>query len=230
MGRVTTGCAIAAILAAGTGAAAADDLGLRKGVYLGLHNEINWSIADAIDASGYAVPTGEETGVNDRAAAGGVHVGIDEEFGDVFFGVVLDMSVAGNQGRAASAAAPDLFYTNDINWYGTFRVRGGANFDPVRLYLTAGVAVAGLEAELFDGAVAPTPTLIGASRQSEQPGYVVGAGAEWDIFDHFALGLEYLYVNLNPIEFSPIASDSVTYNFKQDIDMHIARLNFSYRF
>ena len=120
--------------------------------------------------------------------------------------------------------------TQQLDWFGTVRVRGGFLVTPtVLLYATGGLAF---------GQVDSRSTLFGATTSSIiHPGWTVGAGVEGVIVGDWTARLEYLYVDLGRVSdtfnSSLVAPDGATLlvgSFNSRITDNIVRVGFNYKF
>jgi outer membrane immunogenic protein len=127
------------------------------------------------------------------------------------------------------ACVPSCEVTNP--WLATARLRLGYSFDWIMPYVTAGVAVGRLEAD-----IAGLPM---GRQSSNNLGWVVGAGAEIVISGPWTAKLEFLHADLNgfscdmacpivspgPVNPGPIVSTGVSINAAENI----IRLGLNYR-
>ncbi|MFL6796058.1 MAG: outer membrane protein [Xanthobacteraceae bacterium] len=98
-----------------------------------------------------------------------------------------------------------------LQWFSTARLRGGVTFDRVWLYVTGGLALAGVQSEtaVLFGTGVGAPVYNGArhfgSDNVLRAGPVVGAGFEWAFLPNISVKAEYLYMYLNDFEYlSPL--------------------------
>jgi outer membrane immunogenic protein len=120
--------------------------------------------------------------------------------------------------------------TQQLDWFGTARVRGGFLVSPtVLLYATGGLAY---------GQVDSRSTLVGATTSNIiHPGWTVGAGVEGVIVGDWTAKLEYLYVDLGRVSdtfnSSLVALGGATLllsSFNSRITDNIVRVGFNYKF
>jgi outer membrane immunogenic protein len=119
----------------------------------------------------------------------------------------------------------------DIDFLGTVRARVGfAPTDRLLLYGTGGFAYGHIKSSsdiLFTLGGDNYP----GSKSTMQPGWTVGAGAEYALTDHLTMKLEYLYVDLGKLSYDDI-SQFPGYTYSTDIKtrVHIPRLGLNFKF
>jgi outer membrane immunogenic protein len=120
--------------------------------------------------------------------------------------------------------------SQQLDWFGTARVRGGFLVSPtVLLYATGGLAY---------GQVDSRSTILGATTSNIiRPGWTVGAGVEGVIVGDWTARLEYLYVDLGRVSdtfnsalVAPDGTSLVVSNFNSHITDNIVRVGFNYKF
>jgi len=95
---------------------------------------------------------------------------------------------------AANQPAVPVALTQQIDWFGTVRARGGILVSPtVLLYATGGLAYGAINTSEVIG------ILPGFSSTSTNVGWTVGAGIEGVISGNWTAKLEYLYVDLGAV-------------------------------
>lgn len=127
-----------------------------------------------------------------------------------------------------------------MNWLATARGRIGYTITPTwLLYVTGGLAVAGLESSVLftglvdNGAVRLVP--VSASRQWTAVGFAVGAGGEAAITQNVSVKLEYLFADLGEAT-RPIGTYLSTpcclqtASVREDVIAHVVRVSLNYRF
>ena len=120
--------------------------------------------------------------------------------------------------------------TQQIDWFGTVRARGGILVSPrVLLYATGGLAYGNVNtSEVISG--------VGYSSDDLRVGYTVGAGIEGAIGGNWTAKLEYLYVDLGRTSGSfatPLAAlggGTITSNFSSRITDNVLRVGVNYKF
>jgi outer membrane immunogenic protein len=179
------------------------------GFYLGINGGYAW--ADS-DWNGFAVnnkPSGGMVGVT----AGYNWQGAGSPF---VFGLEGDIDWAFIDGSTPCFAVGLACQTKN-NWFGTVRGRVGYAFDRFLPYVTGGLAVGDIEANLvpFTGA------------KDTQAGWTVGAGVEGVIVGNWTAKVEYLYADLGSVNCSALACGLAN---NVDLRMNIVRGGVNYRF
>jgi outer membrane immunogenic protein len=145
------------------------------------------------------------------------------------FGVENDISWTNTKGSASDIAPFNTEATNQTSekWLDTLRGRVGyAAWDTVLLYGTGGVAFAGTN-------VLVCGPLHCVSDSHTRTGWAAGAGAEWMVFEHLTVKLEYLHADfgttsyINPTVVIPPAT-FVTRNVPLTNDIVRAGLNYKF--
>jgi outer membrane immunogenic protein len=120
--------------------------------------------------------------------------------------------------------------TQQIDWFGTLRARGGILLTPrVLLYATGGLAYGNVNTSETIGAV-------GFSADDLRVGYTVGAGIEGAIGGNWTARLEYLYVDLGRTSGSfattiaALGGGTLTSNYSSRITDNVLRVGVNYKF
>jgi len=116
--------------------------------------------------------------------AGGLTVGFNYQHDAIVLGLEGDI-LGGSISDDTSGSFPAK---NDIDWYGTARVRAGFAFDNALIYGTGGLAVVDMNYRVGGGA--------GISDSFTKTGYAVGGGLEYAIDNNWSVKAEYLYIGL----------------------------------
>ena len=121
--------------------------------------------------------------------------------------------VAGCFPTAGAAGARTAATLSDkLEWFGTFRGRGGVLVTPsVLLYATGGFAYGSVQTDLGLSGFTATgiPVTVGATRSTDKFGWTIGGGVESMFAGNWSAKIEYLYVDLGSVSNSvvlPIAS------------------------
>ncbi|MGA0602515.1 outer membrane protein [Caulobacter sp. KR2-114] len=224
-----------------------------SGPYVGLNlgyggGTFNYPYSGTTDAAG-ATAIGGKARQNSSGIVGGGQAGYDYQTpGGWVLGVVTDIdgtNIHGDtafSGLDASGNATTGQLRSQIDYLGTFRVRGGEAMFGGRLlpYVTGGLAYGGVSSNASfacsscgSGGAAVAN---GLSRSSTQVGWTVGAGADYALTPRISLRAEYLYVDLGRQnltgggEFTApgVAVFNATVN--TDTTANVARLGVNYRF
>ena len=218
--------ALLASTAAGAGPAAAADNGMPPEfrssdfeVYLGAFGGVNiqksnYREADVTDPSdGY---------LDGSVAAFGLRAGVDYVMDGWLFGAVADWSfstdseIGRDAGNSANIEMPNL---------ATIRARAGYTMGSAMFYVTGGFATAEMTFNIDDDL-----TDISGNDNDWAEGWTMGAGVDVAVTQNVSLGLEYLYMSLDDMEFE-VGDESDPVTFEQDIEaMHTIRLGVNYAF
>jgi outer membrane immunogenic protein len=109
-------------------------------------------------------------------------------------------AVAAGTGVAASLS-------DKLEWFGTFRGRGGVLVTPsVLLYVTGGLAYGSLQTEVgLSGFTASgIPVTAVGSRSSDKFGWTLGGGIESMFYNNWSAKIEYLYMDLGSVSNSVV--------------------------
>ncbi|MFT3986404.1 outer membrane protein [Aestuariivirga sp.] len=103
-----------------------------------------------------------------------------------------DSIVLGLEGDLLGGSISDKFSNrysgkNDIDFYGTARLRGGFAFDNALIYATGGLAFANMDYKVNGTGINDSFTRLG---------YAVGGGIEYAFDSQWSMKAEYLYVGL----------------------------------
>jgi outer membrane immunogenic protein len=120
--------------------------------------------------------------------------------------------------------------TQQIDWFGTVRARGGILVTPrVLLYATGGLAYGNVNTSETIGAV-------GFSADDLRVGYSVGAGIEGAIGGNWTARLEYLYLDLGRTSGSfattiaALGGGTLTSNYSSRVTDNVLRVGLNYKF
>jgi outer membrane immunogenic protein len=115
-------------------------------------------------------------------------VGYNHQWDMFVLGVEGDIAWSNIGGSTVSGGAT---VSSNVNWIGTFRGRAGVAVDQALLYVTAGVAAAGVNSTVG----APLNT----SFSGVHTGWTAGAGLEYAVTDDWSVKGEYTYTALGGI-------------------------------
>lgn len=172
-----------------------------SGVYIGAHG--GYLGVEASDNLGN--PDSDFSGV-----VGGVHVGLNYQFGYFVVGVEADISAT----SAEEDQGPPLADI-DIPWMSSIRARAGLAYDRFLLYGTGGYAVAQAELDSNVGNFSDDATL---------DGYVLGIGGEVMITENLIAGVEYLHYEFDDEAFT------LNVPFRADGSADAVRARLSWKF
>jgi opacity protein-like surface antigen len=195
-----------------------------SGLYAGFVGGGEWGRSKHINNSNDITPTFDVNG-----ALLGASVGYNAQFAGIWlFGLEGDMSWSDASGNA--------FYIPPFNrarqggtkelWLGTARIRLGVT--PIEhwlTYITGGVALAEVEAEIFN----PEATY---TERHVRGGWTAGAGVEYAMTKNWSAKLEYLHVGLTDTSYFTPAPAATTSNRGAGVplDEDIVRGGINYKF
>jgi outer membrane immunogenic protein len=178
------------------------------GFYVGANGGWGWSSFDTAfvpDPTGAFIAVGDlagPTSFNTRANGGvfGGQIGYNWQTGNWVLGVEGDFdaaSISGTQNTVGNSPnTPGLPVTNGISstqkidWLASIRARFGVLWGPGLLYLTGGGA---WEEVKRDQAVNVFGDTAFSDFSSTRSGFVIGAGYEWEVAQHWTVRGEYLF-------------------------------------
>jgi outer membrane immunogenic protein len=124
-----------------------------------------------------------------------------------------------------------------LEWFGTFRGRGGILVGPTALlYATGGLAYGSVQTGIllagFNAAGAPISAT--ASGSSTRVGWTIGGGAEWKFSPNWSAKIEYLYMDIgrtsNTAFLTTAAGTGVGVNLTSRVTDNIFRAGVNYQF
>ncbi len=188
--------------------------------------------------------------LNDTAFVGGLHAGYNWQFAPSWVaGIEADWSWTNAEGSFTQpwtsiigpTVRPAALTSMSIgpNWLATVRGRIGYLVTPTALlYFTGGFAFADVDYTASANNEPPSTYVSSTSFSKTVPGYVLGGGFEWALWNHWSVRAEYLFHRLNTstaVAVSP--TDTVTFppplgsSFSwSDTDLHTVRVGGSYKF
>jgi outer membrane immunogenic protein len=184
------------------------------GFYLGINGGGGWGRSEWTGAAG-STDRFDVSG----ALIGGT-AGYNWQAGHTVFGLEGDIDWSNIRGSTSSGicAASDCSTKND--WLGTVRGRVGYAFDRFLPYITGGLAVGNVKAEVPGG-----------STDTTRAGWTVGAGLEAAITGPLSLKVEYLYADLGKGSCDTAAcTGAIGSGADVDFQTNIVRAGLNYRF
>ena len=199
-----------------------------SGFYIGVNGGYSWGRSSR-DLNFFNPLTGvviaSATGAG-RDLDGGVfggQLGYNWQTANWVFGIETDAQWTGQKGgttvlcpvagcfptlAVAPGGARTAASLNDkLEWFGTFRGRGGILVTPsVLLYATGGLAYGTLQTDVALSSFTATgiPFTFGATRSSEKFGWTIGGGIESMFAANWTAKLEFLYMDLGSISNSVV--------------------------
>ena len=115
-------------------------------------------------------------------------MGYDWQSGNWVLGVAADgaLSSLSDSDSQVVAGLGTVKSSDDINWFGTARLRSGYALDNVLLYGTGGLALANVNYKV-------RATGASWSDRYTAAGFAAGFGVEWALNDNWSTKIEYLY-------------------------------------
>jgi outer membrane immunogenic protein len=175
-------------------------------------------------------------------AIGGVHVGVNKQFGNIVLGSELRLSgadISGSTGdcfglttainNVASGAAT-VGCDTSVNWMASAVARLGYAWDRWLIYGNVGWAVAGVDHNAtiaVDPAIAPLAISSGANDTAD--GITYGGGVEFAITNSVLLGVEYTRTELEA-DGSGLLLGGVLTTGSRDINLNEVKARLSFKF
>jgi outer membrane immunogenic protein len=132
--------------------------------------------------------------------------------------------------------SPTTTFNQEISWFATFRGRVGGLITPTALlYVTGGLAVAGIKTDGVISAFTPAgvPTSVAWNNDSTNWGWVVGAGLEARITGNWTGKIEGLYMDYGSVSGAPVLLTSnppLRFNYSSAITDVVVRAGVNYHF
>jgi outer membrane immunogenic protein len=170
------------------------------GGYFGLNAGYAMGQHDTLGVGG--IDTGSR---NLRGNAFGAAMGHNYQISRIVFGTEMDFTksaISGNfdlPGSPIACDTPGFKCTTDVNWYGSFRGRAGFAVDNIMPYVTAGLAVGGVNSTFTGPAFDTNVSGLGV-------GWVLGAGLEYALMKNLTVRGEVLHYDLNDVTQNVIGS------------------------
>jgi outer membrane immunogenic protein len=184
-----------------------------SGFYLGIHGGYGFGETEI------SIP-GLATDYDIDGWLAGVQAGYNFQSGMWLFGVEADIAYSSIDGSIAVGGQTPLTAATDINWLATIRARAGLHYDRWMPYITGGVAFADVDHTMtVPVAFAASDTLVG---------WTVGGGVEAMLDPNWTAKIEYLYVDLEDVDFTAGAAAPIPGTF--DDDFHVIRAGLNYHF
>ena len=197
-----------------------------NGFYIGVNGGYSWgrSTRDLNffnPLNGVTIATGTGGGRDLNGGLFGGQLGYNWQTANWVFGIETDAQWTGQKGSttvlcpvagcfpAAVAAGTGVAasLSDELEWFGTFRGRGGVLVTPsVLLYATGGVAYGSLQTEVGLAGFTATgiPVTAVGSRSSDKFGWTVGGGIESMFANNWSAKIEYLYMDLGSVSNSVV--------------------------
>jgi outer membrane immunogenic protein len=113
------------------------------GLYLGVQGGLAWHEGTLKDLDTFFLPAGTSRSSRTTGGIAGGNIGYNWQFNSFVFGVEGDANWVGAKAGETFVSA-GLITSYDVRWLATLRARAGIAFDTLLLYVTGGVAFAGV--------------------------------------------------------------------------------------
>jgi outer membrane immunogenic protein len=224
------------------------------GFYLGLNGGYSWGRSSRelnfVTATGAAIiPPGGVVTTGGTELEGGLfggQIGYNWQTANWVFGVETDIQWANQRGSraftgliplAGGGALTGAVVDQKLEWFGTFRGRGGFLVgQSALLYVTGGLAYGSLQTDIALAGITAAGAGIAAtaSGSSTRVGWTLGTGLEWKFSPNWSAKLEYLYMDIgnttNTAFITTPAGTVVGANVTSRVTDNIIRGGFNYQF
>jgi len=161
----------------------------------------------------------------DTKAVAGVEVGYNWQRRFFVYGLVADWTWTNLKARATGGSG-SFAYQGKIEWLASFRGTMGLAVDDTHVYVTGGVAAAGIrDTTMLD--CCSSPSTRQDSFRNTYVGWVGGVGAQHQFTREWWIKLEYLHYDLGKRKEHSLVTDTF-FEFAHTVD--VVRLGLSYRF
>lgn len=162
-----------------------------SGLYVGLNGGAIYSTHDVNDFDYWN--SGATSSYSKVGALAGGAVGYNIQIDKLVLGVEGDLSYVAN--NVNSSSIPDSRrIVNEMNWLGTVRARMGVSVDRALIYMTGGVAFAGVKNSYTDSLGDEEELEETWRKGGTRTGFVAGAGVEYALNNNWTLKGEALYL------------------------------------
>ena len=226
------------------------------GFYIGVNGGYSWGRSSRDlnffnPLTGATIATASGAGRDLNGGVFGGQVGYNWQTANWVFGIETDAQWTGQKGSTTvlcpvagcfpTAVVPGTgvaaSLTDKLEWFGTFRGRGGILVTPsVLLYATGGLAYGSLRTDLALSGFTATgiPVTIAGSRSSDKFGWTVGGGIEALFASNWSGKIEFLYMDLgsvsNSVVFPTAAGFPLGANVTSRVTDAVIRAGINYRF
>jgi outer membrane immunogenic protein len=174
------------------------------GSYLGVSAALAMGAHDTVGVGGISA-----SGDDLKGYGLGGHLGHNYQFSRIVVGTEMDFSKTEIEGDfelpgsliACDAAGFECGTT--INWLGSFRGRAGIAINSFMPYITAGVAVGGIESNFRGAGLDQSISGLGL-------GWVAGGGVEYAVMKHLTVRAEALHYDLSDVSDAILGTDVST--------------------
>jgi outer membrane immunogenic protein len=179
------------------------------GFYAGLNGGYSWgrSSTDVTVVSGGTPSFSLSENMN--GWVGGGQVGYNFQFNRSWLlGIEADIQGTGQKGTVpvTAFAVGSGSLTQELPWFGTVRARLGVEpADHALLYVTGGLAYAGIKSTAMATSPGPPPATVVGTFNNTAVGWTIGVGAEWWLRPQWSVKAEYLYMDFASFGFAGLA-------------------------
>src|SRR6476619_7278162 len=196
------------------------------GFYIGVNGGYSWGRSSRDSnffnpLNGVALASATGAGRDMNGGLFGGQLGYNWQTANWVFGIETDAQWTGQKGSTtvlcpvagcfptavAAGTGVGAALSDKLEWFGTFRGRGGVLVTPsVLLYVTGGLAYGSVQTEVALSGFTATgiPVTAIGSRSSDKFGWTVGGGVEAMFAGNWSAKLEYLYMDLGSISNSVV--------------------------
>lgn len=210
-----------------------------SGVYAGVHGGYGWGDSEIVEHFLEAPPPNIirfQTSFDAQGGLGGIHLGMNKQFGNFIIGGELRLSGAQIDGSTndclgiAQGIAPEVARCNaEVSWMAIALARLGYAHNRWLVYGTLGWAVAGVDyIASYSNEAGMTVSKGGANDTND--GFAFGGGVEYAFSNSVSAGIEYTRLNLESSPgdtlFRPVAPGFLSGDRDIDVETVTGRLNF----
>jgi len=218
--------ALCAVFATGANATPPAPVFNWAGFYIGGNVGALWSSDGVVDLDKVELIPGGGNTLSPSGIVGGAQAGYNYQVSSFVLGVEGDLDFTS---AAGSFNYPGFFggvatHSTSFPFFADVRARVGVAVDRFLPYVTGGVVVANLNNSLVDPSVP-----FSLNRGSSATGWILGAGVEYAIDNHWSVKSEYLFMQFPDVIASTGAGiDAYAFKFKDSAQL--ARIGVNYRF
>jgi outer membrane immunogenic protein len=208
------------------------------GAYIGINggwasHDKHWVDRDNwIDNFAFDFNSSNVSKTRDGATVGG-QIGYNWQRRCTVLGIETDANWAnldGTEVLSPFAGGTTLTLNDNVTWFGTTRLRAGVVVDNLMLYVTGGLAYAGIKHDfrIVDPGIPATERF---STDNSRWGAALGVGAEWLLAGNWTVKGEALYLKFEEDRTSGFsAAGNQTVHFDTQDSIWVARLGLNYKF
>jgi outer membrane immunogenic protein len=200
------------------------------GCYIGLQGGIKSArVRDNYGANTLAVVPGTEASDRIHFSGGefGPTVGCNYQQSNWVFGVEADWSWSNGTGEAVETLFPTFRVSANERWVGTLRGRLGYTFAPNwLLYVTGGGAATSIKFANY----VPGSAVAYVDQTQTLTGWVVGAGTEYALNNHWSIKGEALYLDYGSKSYFTATTPVALAVFDVKLNEWIGRVGVNYKF